>query len=82
MTLRNSQIPDLPGLSISREDTRKRIAIISIGVFFAIIVLIVFGGWILLNANIDDIIKLLTAVSGVLSGIVGAIIGFYFRSEE
>lgn len=82
MELPNAQIPDLPGLSISREDTRKKIAYVSVGAFFFIIAIVVVGGWMILGANIDDIIKLLTAVSGVLSGIVGAIVGFYFRGDE
>ena len=82
MTLPNSQIPDLPGLSISREDTRKKIAYASIGAFFTIIAIVIIGGWLFLGTSIDDTIKLLTAVSGVLSGIVGAIVGFYFRGDE
>lgn len=82
MSTRNSIAPDLPGLSIVRERTRTIIAYVAVGVFFGLVVLIVLLGWGLLRTNIEDIVKLLSAVSGVLSGIVGAIVGFYFRSED
>ena len=31
---------------------------------------------------IDDALKVVTTTAGMLSGIVGAVVGFYFRSDD
>jgi hypothetical protein len=35
-----------------------------------------------LQLAIDDVLKILTTTAGVLSGVVGAVVGFYFRGER
>ena len=72
----------LPGVTISREESRRNIAYGAFGGFLILLLLIIGVGWLALRLPVDDVLKVLTATSGVLSGIVGAIVGFYFRGEE
>ena len=49
--------------------------------FFGLLASIIIVGWLFRTIAIDDVIKVLTTTAGVLSGVVGAIVGFYFHSE-
>lgn len=71
-----------PGVHLERERTRTRIAFIALYSYIGLLTLIIVIGWWILHLGIDDVLKILTAVAGILSGIVGAIIGFYFRDKE
>lgn len=76
------QIGEMPGVEQAREESRRYIAYSAIGGFLALLGLIVVVGWLVLKLPVDDMLKVLTATAGVLSGVVGAIVGFYFRGED
>lgn len=75
-------IPSLSGVEVKREETRTRIAYIALGVYALTILLVIIVGWAAGKGTLDDTIKILTTVTSILSGIVGAIVGFYFRGKE
>jgi hypothetical protein len=81
-TLKTGGIMDTPGIEIIREKTRQIIVFLAMGSFVSIIVAIILIGWMYLRLPIDDIQKILTITGSVLTGIVGAIVGFYFRGNE
>ena len=72
----------MSGVELILEGTRKIIVYLAMGCFAAIITIIVVIGWMILGLPVDDTQKILTTTSAVLSGIVGAIVGFYFRCKE
>lgn len=72
--------PSIPGVETQREFTRTALALGSLGGLLLLLVIILLG-WIYLHLPIDDVLKVLTTTAGVLTGIVGAIIGFYFRGN-
>ena len=74
--------PAISGVEAKREETRKWIAYIALGGFFFLLGLIIIFGWLVKGGSIEDITQILTTTSGVLSGIVGAIVGFYFRETK
>ena len=76
------ETPAAAGIEVARESTRKYIAYSAMGGFLGILSLIVIVGWIILRLPVDDVLKVLSTTAGVLSGIVGAVIGFYFRGEN
>lgn len=77
-----SPISALSGVEIKRETTRTNLAYISLGGYVLILFVILLVGRNALNGKIDDVLKVLTTVSSILGGIVGAIIGFYFRGRD
>ncbi|OHB85422.1 MAG: hypothetical protein A3J73_07280 [Planctomycetes bacterium RIFCSPHIGHO2_02_FULL_38_41] len=76
------EVAGMPGVELTREETRKYIAYGALGGFLGILGLIIIFGWLICKHPIDDVIKVLTTTAGVLSGVVGAIVGFYFRGEN
>lgn len=74
-------VPALPGIEIEREETRTNLAYISLGGYIFLLVLILAIGLGLSKTLVDDTLKILSAVASILGGIVGAIVGFYFRGE-
>lgn len=70
-----------PGVERTREAARLGIAFASILGYFVLLAVIIIVGWLAMKLPIDDVLKVLTATAGVLGGIVGAVIGFYFRQE-
>lgn len=70
-----------PGVSEVRENTRGKLAHWVVGAYLTFILLLIFP-WLYRDPDIDKLIDLLMAVSSVTAGIVGAVVGFYFRSEE
>lgn len=77
-----AEAPAISGVDSVREGTRKIMAYIALGGFMGVITVIIVGGWMYLNREMDDVIKVLTTTAGVLSGVVGAVVGFYFRGED
>lgn len=75
-------IMDTPGVEILREKTRQFIVFLAMGSFIGIIVAIILIGWMYLKLPIDDVQKILTITGSILTGIVGAIVGFYFRNKD
>ena len=82
MAVSSNPVNSLSGVEIQREKTRTRIAYIALYSYIGLLTIIIIIGWWLLCLPIDDVLKILTAVASILSGIVGAIIGFYFRDKE
>lgn len=82
MAISSNPVNSISGVEIQREQTRTRIAYIALYDYIGLLaIILIICGWILKNL-IDEVLKILTAVAGILSGIVGAIIGFYFRDQE
>ena len=74
--------PSLPGVETTREGMRKWIAYTALVAFFGLIAFVIIVAWVWRAMAIDDVIKILTTTAGVMSGVVGAIVGFYFHSER
>ena len=73
-------LPESPHTPL-REWFTFAIALVLTGGFVAIIVIIV-STWTVRIIATDDVVKLLTTVSGIMSGLVGAVAGYYFRGRE
>lgn len=63
-----------------REQTRSRMAILFIIGFFSVIFLCFIYSTVT-NSGIKELRDLLTSIIGALSGILGFIIGFYYKSS-
>jgi len=62
-----------------REDTRSSIALsYVIGYLILVLVILIRGFWL----GINDLKDLLVTLSGILSGPLGFIVGYYFKSES
>lgn len=76
------EIPEDTGLNtVSPETTRRDIAKTAIYGLFGTLVIILLG-WLFGGKDIDETLKVLTTSMGVLTGIVGAIVGYYFRGDD
>ena len=75
------QPPILFGVDNDQEETRRWLAYIAVAGLFITILVVIVGGWIILGKKVDDVLEVITTVASVIGGIVGAIIGFYFRHE-
>lgn len=64
-----------------KENTRSRIAKIYVYCFFGVILLVFVVG-IFKCFNVNDYKDLLLTVSGVLSGPLGFIVGYYFKASK
>ena len=64
------------------EQVRERVALIFIIGFFMMIAMAIVVGAIIDKEKIKDVTDLILAVAGVLSGSLGFIIGYYFKSRE
>lgn len=82
------QIPDLDPLNIldpistKKEDTRGRLALFFVGGFFFILSLGMILAGVSEGDKITDAKDILLTISGILSGPLGFVIGYYFRSSE
>jgi hypothetical protein len=82
MATSSRPISGMPGVEIQRERTRTYIALLALCSYIALLIIVLIVGWAFLRKPIEDVLQILTAVAGILSGIVGAIIGFYFRDTD
>ena len=64
-----------------KENTRRIIASLYVWAFFAIIFITLVIG-ILNNYSVDDYKDILVTVSGILSGPLGFIVGYYFKATS
>lgn len=68
------------GVEVVQEQTRRDIAIAVLGSFLLFILIIILA-W-LAGFPREDAMAMLTTVSSIVAGIVGAIVGFYFKSLD
>lgn len=66
--------------SQKRENTRSTIAIIYVSAFLGIIAVSLIACW-WVGSSVADQKDLLVAISGVLSGPLGFIVGYYFKAS-
>lgn len=64
-----------------KENTRSKIAKLYVWAFF-IVIAIVFGIGVCEHFVVDDYKDMLVTVSGVLSGPLGFIVGYYFKASK
>ena len=67
--------------SDSRESTRSKIALIYVCAFFGVIAVVFIIGF-FKCFKVDEYKDLLVAISGVLSGPLGFIVGYYFKASK
>ncbi len=82
-------VPSLGGVELVREDTRRKLAFLAIGGFFLLVAFIVGGSFVFIKfgpdhgaCDLKEAQEFLLAFGSVFSGIIGAVIGFYFGSEN
>lgn len=76
----SSQNLDL--VSVKREDTRGRLALAFIAGFFVILVIGMLIAALNEGDKVDSTKEILLTISGILSGPLGFVVGYYFRSRE
>lgn len=64
-----------------KEDTRSRMAILFVLGFFAVLFLCFIYAYVC-NAPISELKDILVAVIGALAGILGFIVGYYYKSTS
>lgn len=64
-----------------KENTRSKIATLYVWCFFAVILLVFITGC-CKDFGVDDYKDLILAVSGVLTGPLGFIVGYYFKASK
>lgn len=69
------------GSSDPKETTRSTIAKIYVIAYFIVVVLVFITGW-CKCFEVDAYKDMLIAVSGVLSGPLGFIVGYYFKASK
>jgi H+/Cl- antiporter ClcA len=75
-------VSDLSGVQVTPVDkVRAWIAYIVVGVFFSLVGFLAINGWVY-GREIDEIVRIVTIVSTALGGIVGIVLGFYFRYQS
>lgn len=77
----NEQEMDYKGSSDPKENTRSTIAKIYVRAYFGVVLLVFITGW-CKCFDADGYKDLLIAVSGVLSGPLGFIVGYYFKASK
>ena len=76
------ELTPMQGIEISNDLTRRNLAYGALGGYIFLLAIIVLIGWMGLQRTLEDVLKIVTTLSAVLSGIVGAIIGFYFKEKD
>jgi hypothetical protein len=75
-------LEDINVISVKREDTRGRLAIFFLLGFFVIIIIGMIIAAINEGDKVNSMKETLLVISGILSGPLGFVIGYYFRSRE
>jgi len=75
-------LQDINVISVKREDTRGRLAIYLVVGFFVILVVGMIISALNEGDKVNSMKETLLVVSGILSGPLGFVIGYYFRSKE
>lgn len=81
MAENDKQEVDSKSSSDPKENTRSRIAMIYVCAFFGVIV-VVFGISLFSCFKVDEYKDMLVTVSGILSGPLGFIVGYYFKASK
>ena len=81
MAENDKQEVDSKSSSDPKENTRSRIAMIYVCAFFGVIVA-VFGICLFSCFKVDEYKDMLVTVSGILSGPLGFIVGYYFKASK
>lgn len=81
MAENDKQEVDSKGSSDPKENTRSRIALVYVYAFFGVIALVLVMGA-FRRFGVDDYKDMLVTVSGVLSGPLGFIVGYYFKASK
>ncbi|MBN2015230.1 hypothetical protein JW766_00145 [Candidatus Dojkabacteria bacterium] len=69
-------------LKKKREATREKLAYVFVIGLFLIIIIVSILGYLSDTEQVQNITDLVLAISGVLSGPLGFIIGYYFKRQE
>lgn len=64
-----------------KESTRSKIATLYVWAFFVVIALVFVVG-LIIRFEVEDYKDMLVTVSGVLSGPLGFIVGYYFKASK
>ena len=72
---------NLKGSSDPKENTRSTIAKIYVYAFFGVIFIVLIAGF-LKEFKVDEFKDMLVTISGVLSGPLGFIVGYYFKASK
>ena len=81
MAENDKQEVDSKGSSDPKETTRSAIAKIYVIAYFGVVLLVFITGW-CKRFEVDGYKDMLIAVSGVLSGPLGFIVGYYFKASK
>lgn len=88
-TIANAEVIPAPApledfnlISVKREDTRGRLALFFLAGFFIILVIGMIIAGLSEGDKITGMKEMLLTISGVLSGPLGFVVGYYFRSRE
>lgn len=65
-----------------REDMRERLAVVFVIGLFMILIIGMIMGYLGDEKKVKNITELVLAISGILTGPLGFIIGYYFRKTE
>ncbi|GAA4467400.1 hypothetical protein GCM10023189_51020 [Nibrella saemangeumensis] len=82
--MRTGRIPVLSGVQQGKATTlRKYVALLALIAYFTLLSFIVYMAYNSANREeFDRTMQLFTTTAGILGGVVGAIVGFYFREEK
>lgn len=69
-------------LKKKRENVREKLAYVFVVGLFTVIIIGMIFGYLGDQENVQNITDLIIALSGILSGPFGFIIGYYFRKQE
>lgn len=82
--MRTGRIPAISGVQQSKPSTlRKYVALLALFGYFILLSFIVYMAYASANKEeFDRTMQLFSTTAGILGGVVGAIVGFYFREEK
>lgn len=73
---------DLNIVQVTREDARGRVATIFVVGFFFVLLAGIIVAALDGTDRVGSVTSIMLAISGILSGPLGFVIGYYFRSQE